>query len=241
MTKQPRDQRKTHPARDRRAARNRPLAMTSPSFSHYHNTFAKILVRASTAIFAVTLYPLAAAAASPARERIDNMSIYEKMKMASEASGKGEEMIATLSGIGLIFGVLIFSFIFLRRWKIPRMGYFLVTLIILLTRFREPSIIFWKVGAFTAGLFSLTMFVLAHKKLDFDSRKEPLYFLFNAFTLLVIAFSTEVFTICLAGFSLLASLFFVVTLKPIPRGKFLKHDADDKILETLVKKASRKL
>ncbi len=214
--------------------------MTPPSFSYYH-AFVKALACLSTAIFSVSLNPLVAEAASSARDKVNNMSIYEKMKMASETSGRGEEMLATLSGIGLIFGVLIFSFIFLRRWRIPRMGYFLVTLIILLTRFREPNLIFWKVGAFSAGIFSLVMFGIAHKKLDFDSRKEPLYFLFNAFTLLVIAFSTEIFTICLAGFSLLASLFFIVTLKPIPRGKFLKHDADEKIMETLVNKASRKL
>ena len=201
---------------------------------------AKIKAAFPAAIF-VSAFFSAAAFASEAANKFNNMSILQKAQVASQASGSGAGIFSTISSIGLLFGVIIFSFIFFRRWKIPRVGYFLVTLVILICRIRVPKDLFWITGAFTAGLFSILMFILAHKRVDFDSRKEPLYFLFNAFTLLIISFSRDSYTLSIAGFSLLASLFFIVTLKPIPRGKFTQHDADEKIMETLEKKARRRL
>jgi hypothetical protein len=199
-----------------------------------------ISLKIAASFFASALYPVFAFA-SEARDKVNNMSILQKAQLAAKAGGDGEEMLASLTGIAILFGVIIFSFIFLRRWKIPRMGYFLVTLVILVSRIIVPKDLFWITGAVTAALFSLVMFVLAHKRLDFDSRKEPLYFLFNAFTLFIISFSKDSFTFSIAGFSLLASLFFIVTLKPVPHGKYQQHDADPKIMETLQKKAQRRL
>ncbi|MFA6448706.1 MAG: hypothetical protein WCX65_04490 [bacterium] len=202
--------------------------------------FGRLAAAAPFALLVSAFFPVAVFAAKTP-DKIKNMSIMEKIKLASPLSGSSEEILAMLTGIGLLFCFLIIFFLFFRRWNIPRMGYFFVTLLILITRFREPADLFWKTGAVTAGLFSLAMFVNAHLKHDFDSRKEPLYFLFNAFTLLIIAFSTEPFTICIAGVSLLASLFFLITLKPVRRGKFTQLDADAKIMETLEKKARRPL
>jgi hypothetical protein len=200
----------------------------------------KTAVVSAAVMLAITLFS-AAAFAVPTQEQVDNMSNLQKMQAASKVAGNYEDTMATISGIGVLFGVIIFSFIFFRRWRIPRMGYFLVTLVILFSRFRVPTNMFWKTGAVTAGLFSLMMFFVTQKKRDFDSRKEPLYFVFNAFTVLIIAFSTEPFTMSLAGISLIASLFFIVTLKPVPHGKFTQHDADAKIMETLEKKARRRI
>jgi hypothetical protein len=169
-------------------------------------------------------------------KKFQDMSAAEKLKVTGH-----EGIMATLSNIALISGILIFSFLFFRRWKIPRMGYFLATVVILLSRFRMPDDLFWKTGAVTAGLFSLIMFASAYKRIDFDTKKEPMYFLFNAFTLLVIAFSMEFFTMSLACASLFASLFFIVTLKPVPRGKFTQFDADGKIMEVLEHKTHRRL
>lgn len=184
---------------------------------------------------AAALAPAAALAVSP-----DDISTKDKLDYLTRTNANADTM-NTMMGIAILFGVIIFAFLFIRLWRIPRMGYFMVTVIILSVRYQEPDIIFWKVAAFTAGMFSLMMFFISHRHVDFDSRKEPLYFLFNAFTLLIVSFSISFYLSIMAAMSLIASLFFVTTRKPVPHGKFTEHDADAMIMDTLEKKAKRPL
>lgn len=184
---------------------------------------------------AAALAPAAALAVNP-----DDISTKDKLDYLTRTNA---DAMNTMIGIAILFGVIFFVFLFdrIRLWRIPRMGYFMVTAVILSVRYREPDIIFWKVAAFTAGMFSLMMFFISHRHVDFDSRKEPLYFLFNAFTLLIISFSINFYLSIIAATSLIASLFFVTTRKPVPHGKFIEHDADAMIMDTLEKKAKRPL
>jgi len=187
-----------------------------------------LLCAASAAAAAI---PAAALAVNP-----DDVSAREKIDYLT---GANDPLANALIGVAVLAGVVIFSALFIKLWNLPRMGYFMVTLSILAVRYFSPEIIFWKVAAVSAALFSLLMFVLSHRHLDFDSRKEPLYFLFNAFTLFIASFQLNFFLSAMACTSLIASLFFVVTRKPVPHGKFKQLEADEKIMETLEKKAKR--
>ncbi len=188
------------------------------------------LITAGVAASALIILPVTSLA-----KKIEDMSAAEKMK----ASGNGD-LVGTLFGIALIFGIIIFTALFFRRWRIPRLGYFFITVVIIISRFRLPHDLFWIMGAIAAGLLSLVMALSAYKRTDFDTKKEPLYYLFNGFTLLIIAFSTELFTMALACASLFASLFFMITIRKGASSKFTQLDADGKILEVLANKAQRK-
>jgi hypothetical protein len=184
-----------------------------------------------------------AASCAPAAAAIDpnNISAHDKMEYALNTGTGTAGIMNAVMGISILFGVLLFSYLFFRIWRLPRMGYFIVAVIIPCVRFRLPEDVFWKAAALTAGLFSLLMFGLAYRNVDFDTRREPLYFLFIALTLLTIAFSVDFYLAAISGISLLASLFFVTTNKPVPHGKFTNLEADAKIMETLEKKAKRPL
>ncbi len=171
------------------------------------------------------------------QQELDKMSFSEKLDFYLSNS----PFFETVIGILLIFSIIFFSSIFLKRMKIPRMGYFLVSCVVLASRYDDPDDLFWKSVAVCAGLFSVLMFFASHKNIDYDSRKEPMYFIFNAFTMLVICVYIDFYTLVLACLSLVASLFFVVSRKSLPHGKFTKLDADEKIMEALERRTQRKL
>ncbi len=179
--------------------------------------------------------------AEKVQQHLDQMSGWEKMMLAFEYG----DLAVIITGAALLMGVSIFAYMFIRRWNISRMGYFLISAMVVGVRIQKPDIIFWTPFAFVAGLFSVLMFFLTQKNVDFDSRKEPMYFLFNGMCLLLIAFPmgrpTDFFLVTIALISLLSSLFFVVTKKHVPTGKFKKHDADEAIMNILEKKARRPL
>ncbi len=187
--------------------------------------------------FSSLVFSIAAAGASNAAAAASKMSLAQKLHYIK---GSGD-IISTISNIAIVFSFLIFAALFIKRWKIPRMGYFLVSTSILISRFMMPNLIFWRVAAISAGFFSFVMFFLSHRNIDFDSRKEPLYFLFNAFTLFIITTPMNLYVATFATISLLSSLFFVTTKKPTRRGKFTQLDADDKIMESLEKRVKRPL
>ncbi|PIU55050.1 MAG: hypothetical protein COS88_05730 [Chloroflexi bacterium CG07_land_8_20_14_0_80_51_10] len=112
-------------------------------------------------------------------------------------------------------------------------------------RAQNPHDFFWTPFAFCAGLFSFLMFFITQSKTDFDSKKEPLYFVFNGFALLCVAFPFGMpmtfYNSTLALMAMIASLFFVVTKKHVPHGKFTQLDADNNIMETLDRKRKRTL
>lgn len=175
------------------------------------------------------------------QKHLDQLSGWEKLMLAFRYG----DLMTLITSIALITGVSVFAYMFIRRWNLSRMGYFLLSAMVIGVRIQKPDIIFWTPFAFMAGLFSFLMFFLTQKNVDFDSRKEPIYFLFNGMSLLLISFPmgepVDFYSVTFSLICLLASLFFVVTKKYVPKGKFEKHDADEAILNVLEKKAGRPL
>jgi hypothetical protein len=180
------------------------------------------------------------AAPSPeaAKEYVDGLSTAEKYRLYVDNHDL-TELVAAFTGMAMVFAIIIFTILFLRRWKAPRMGYFLVTLTTLASRVMAPDVVFWSVVAFVAGLFSIFMFFSSKNAVNFDSKKEPLFYLFNAFSLLLIVYSADFYYATFSASSLSTSLFFVISRANTPHGKFKKHDADEMILKALEKRAGR--
>jgi len=154
------------------------------------------------------------------------------------------DLAEVVIGIVLVFLAAVLIMLFFRRWNVSRMGYFFVTVCAFGVRVQNPTDKFWTCFAFMAGLFSFGMFIYSHKHVEFDSRKEPLYFLFNGFALMCIAFplggKMDFFMAMVGLIALISSLFFVVTKKHVPRNKKLgRLEADQAILNSLEKKKNR--
>ncbi len=198
-----------------------------------------VLFFAGAAVFAQT-QPAPPAGPSPeaVKDHLDSLSTAEKYRLYVDNHDLSE-LVTALTGIAMVFAIIIFTILFLRRWNVPRMGYFLVTLTTLASRSMAPEVVFWSVVAFVAGLFSVFMFFSSKNTVNFDSKKEPLFYLFNAFSLLLIVYSVDFYYATFSALSLATSLFFVISRANTPRGRFKKHDADEMILKTLEKRAGR--
>ncbi|GEM_PF-2030387 len=197
------------------------------------------LLFAGAAVFAQT-QPAAPASPSPeaVKDHLDSLSTAEKYRLYVDNHDLSE-LVTALTGMAMVFAIIIFTILFLRRWNVPRMGYFLVTLSTLASRSMAPDVLFWSVVAFVAGLFSIFMFFSSKSSVNFDSKKEPLFYLFNAFSLLLIVYSVDFYYATFSSLSLATSLFFVISRGNTPHGRFKKHDADEMILKTLEKRAGR--
>lgn len=143
-----------------------------------------------------------------------------------------------LLGAALSFGVVLFAILFFRRWGVPRLGYFFVTMIVLANRVMQPEVIFWTAFGVFMGLLSFVMAFSQMRGGEYVHGKEPIYFFLNSFALIVSSLAPSGFTNGISGFALLASLFFVTTRNPRKPGRHGK--ADQHVLESLAKKARKR-
>lgn len=141
----------------------------------------------------------------------------------------------------IVFGCLLFGMIFVRRWREPRLGFFLFTISTFVVRVLRPGDFFWNVAALAGAVGAAIMTVITIRDIRNHDIREVVYYLLNGFTLLLItpAIQNIYISLC-AGVSLIASLFFMLTTRAAS-GRYRGRDADPHILESLQKRAGRKL
>ena len=113
-------------------------------------------------------------------------------------------------GAFLVFGFILFAVLFIKRWQTPRLGFFLFTASTFVVRVMRPTDKFWNVCSATGVAVALFL-LLSTKKTRRIDLKEPIYYILNAFTLLLITFALSSYTSAIAAMSLCASLFFINT------------------------------
>lgn len=139
---------------------------------------------------------------------------------------------------GLVFGIILFVFLYFRRWQgLARLGWFFVTIVALANRALQPTVLFWNAFGVFAGVISLFMgFYLFHKR-EYVVGKEPVFYFLNCFSLLVISFSSSYYFDAVSALSLIASLFFITTKNPRKPGRH--GQAEPFVLEILRRKTER--
>ncbi|MEW5945952.1 MAG: hypothetical protein AB1742_07110 [bacterium] len=144
-------------------------------------------------------------------------------------------LAAFLVGATLTFLVILFSILFFRRWGVPRLGYFFVTMVVIANRLFIPDEMFWVAFAYVNGVFSAFMAFYQFHERERVMGKEPVYFMLNAFSLIVIAAGTGGVYSGMAALSLFTSLFFVTTKNPRRPGRHGK--AEPFVLEQMRRRA----
>lgn len=139
----------------------------------------------------------------------------------------------------LVFGCLVLAILFLKRWQVPRLGFFLFTAVNIGARIFRSSFIFWNVaaviGAVAAVIFVISIHVGKNRHID---RKEPVYYLLNAVSLIILVFELNLYMITTSILCLFISLFFINTRGPSQHRGSLEADAA--IMESLEKRARRR-
>jgi hypothetical protein len=143
-------------------------------------------------------------------------------------------------GLFLVFACILFAVLFIKRWQTPRLGFFLFTASTFVVRVMRPTDKFWNVCS-AAGVALALFLLFSTKKTKRVDLKEPIYYLLNAFTLLLITFELASYTSALAAMSLCASLFFMNTKSYSRHHKYDKLIADPNIMESLEKRSKRQL
>ncbi|MEW6200457.1 MAG: hypothetical protein AB1546_00650 [bacterium] len=120
----------------------------------------------------------------------------------------------------LIFAIILFGMLHFRRWGgAPRLGWFLVTTVVLANRVIQPDELFWNAFGCLMGVISIISgFYLFHRR-EYVAGKEPIYFFLNSFSLLIISFTASHYLYAISGMSLVASLFFITTKNPRKPGR----------------------
>jgi hypothetical protein len=140
----------------------------------------------------------------------------------------------------LVFGLILFTMLFIRRMQTSRLLFFLVTSTVFVIRVLNPNDrIYLAVAAagIVLSLIFLAYVVRGGKKAD---RREPIYYLFNALTFVIMCLPMKSYDIMMAATSLFMSLFFITTRAAKPAGKYTKTDADPFIISQLEKRAKKK-
>jgi hypothetical protein len=144
-----------------------------------------------------------------------------------------------LLAVGGIFAVILFGFLFIKKWNNPRLGFFLITGIVIITRLAKPENIFWKVMAGSSAIFAFVLFFTLFRDKKLLMLKEPTYYLFNGFALVMMTMPIGVYNVSMAVIALAMSLFFITTPKKHHAKKFTGTVADANILEKIEKTAHR--
>jgi len=142
----------------------------------------------------------------------------------------------------IIFCIILFSALLLRKTNVPRLGFFFCTGTMLLARVLKPEEMFFNVAAGFGAALALYFLVQVHTGGKLTNRKEPIYYLLNFFALVISVFPLNFFLSTVSALALFASLFFITTRNPYSsRRHATGHDADQTILESLERRAQRKL
>jgi hypothetical protein len=144
------------------------------------------------------------------------------------------------TAVAAMSGLVILAFLFFPRWRNPRNGIFLFSVIVIIVRMWNPDNIFWQILAPTGAVLSMGIFVYMMAAKNYQLLKEPTYFVFNAFSMFMMSFTVSTFTLILAIVSTAVSLFFIVTMPSAPPERFKNRNADPNIMDSLAKRAQRK-
>ena len=137
----------------------------------------------------------------------------------------------------LVFAVILFGALHFRRWGVPRLGWFLITMVVLANRVLQPEELFWNAfGCFMGIISVISGFYLFHRR-EYVAGKEPIYFFLNGFSLLIVSFTASNSLFAISAMSLIASLFFITTKNPRKPGRH--GQAHPFELETLRKKIEK--
>lgn len=140
----------------------------------------------------------------------------------------------------MVFGIILLTALFYKRWKAPRLGFFLYTAAVFAVRVMRPEDVAWVAGAVVGVALSIILLgsCLAGKhRVD---RKEPVFYILNAFSLGLIAMPLAFYIDAIAAMSLLASLFFITTVTPTSPHRYKGTSADPFIIESLEKRAKKR-
>ena len=143
-------------------------------------------------------------------------------------------------GAFLVFACILFAMLFIKRWQTPRLGFFLFTASTFVVRVMRPTDKFWNICSATGVAVALFLLFSTKKTLRVDI-KEPIYYILNAFSLLLITFQLSSYTSTIAAMSLCASLFFITTKSYTRHHKYNKLIADPIIMESLEKRSKKRL
>ena len=142
-----------------------------------------------------------------------------------------------------LIGILFFGAMLFRKQSSPKLGFFLYVIWVGAVRTLRPNDKAWfaavVVGIAIAGILLATT-LAAKADWSHTNRKEPIYYLLNAFALGIFLMDMNEFYYSVAAFAVFASLFFINARKPHPKNKYKKRDADPAILESLEKRANKK-
>lgn len=144
------------------------------------------------------------------------------------------------TGAMLTFAVILFASMFIKRWQMTRLGFFLFTAATFVVRVARPDDAFWNIAAIVGAVVSVFLLVSVSAKGRLVNRKEPVYYILNTATLILIFFDITFFTATMAAIALLASVFFLTTKAPSRAGKYKEREADPILLESLQKRARKR-
>lgn len=170
---------------------------------------------------------------APAQPDQDTVALYHSLMTFD-----WKWFIFFLIGATLSFGIILFGLLFFRRWGSPHLGYFFVTVVVLVNRIMQPSEMFWQAFGIFTGAICLFMAFHQMREHEYIAGREPAYFLLNSFALVVCSLTSSHYLNGLAAVALFASLFFMTTKNPRKPGKHGK--ADQYVLESLERRAQRK-
>lgn len=140
-----------------------------------------------------------------------------------------------------VFGCLLFGMIFVRRWREPRLGFFLFTVSTFVVRLLRPEDFAWNAFAIAGTVGAAIMTFITARDIKNHDIKEIVYYVLNGFTLLLLSYTDiNIYVGLCAGVSLIASLFFMLTTKA-SAGRYRGRDADPHILESLQQRSKRRL
>lgn len=145
-----------------------------------------------------------------------------------------------VTGAMLTFAVILFATMFIKRWQMARLGFFLFTGATFVVRIARPDDKFWNIAAIVGAAVSIILLVSVMGKGRLVNRKEPIYYILNTVTLILIFFNITFFTATMAAIALLGSVFFLTTKAPSSPDKYKAREADPHILESLQKRAQKR-
>jgi hypothetical protein len=145
-----------------------------------------------------------------------------------------------VTGAMLTFAVILFATMFIKRWQMTRLGFFLFTGAAFVVRIARPDDKFWNIAAIVGAAVSVFLLVSVMSKGRLANKKEPIYYILNTATLILIFFDITFFTATMAAIALLASVFFLTTKAPSSPDKYKAREADPHILDSLQKRAQKR-
>lgn len=140
----------------------------------------------------------------------------------------------------LVFGIILFSALAMRRMQASRLSFFIVTIGVLIIRVLRPTEIAWKIAAGAGVVLSILFFLSVLKAGKQVDKKEPIFYLLNIFSFVLLCMPVQFYEATLIGLSVFMSLFFLTAKTPRSADRYTKNTADPFIVSQLEKRSKRK-